>query len=1681
MSKRIGLLVFALSFLTHFASAQIVNGIDTLYGNEWIVTGKTYLKLEVNADGFYRISYTDLQAQGWPVDAINSGDYQLYHHGSLEPMHSTAAVSAPMQSGDALIFWGQKNRGELDQHVYRDPAAQQLNPAYSLYTDTGVYYLTYDAAGGAQYDTFNNDLTNLPAAEPYVWQEQEVVFNDHFAKEYYRFSGATLYYSHFSIGEGYGNRSINELLADGSTTQEVNLNLPQAYTVGPPARLQTRYVAALFEHIQQLSANEQVLRTDTFFNWAMQNVDMDLPQEVLQDGELRLEWEGFGGPKDEVSVGFVAVDYPALPDAEGSEQYSCRLISNDQRQYLEVQNFGATSPIVYDIENRQRVLGAMEGGILRVALPAGSADRQIRIIPDESELPTPAISSIDLDIPEMGDANYIILTHSLLRTGSEDAVQAYADYRASPTGGNYRTAIVNIDNLFDQFSYGVQQHPIAIRNFVAWQRKINPEFEFLFIIGKGREYNDLRDPVDLEEALGITLFVPSFGFPASDNLLVSKLDKPTPEVSIGRLPAINPAEVNLYLNKVRGMEGFVASSPQTLAGRSWMKNILHLGGGGNASEQQSIRNNLERMEAEIEEGQFGGQVVGFYKTSLDPIQAAQTEGIFDRINAGVSMITFFGHSSANGFDFSIDQPQNYDNENKYPLMISLGCYSGNMFDSFRSIGEDFIFLENGGATAFLASRGLGFIHALGNVGRQFHKEMGEELYGATIGEGIRNSIANYEDFVDQAYGTLNEQFTLQGDPALRLNPAPGEDYIIDENSVKIDPVIVNVQADSFAVSFDLFNLGSKVADSVTLRIAQQLPSGEEVFVFDRTLAAVGYSRTVSLKLPSLGRRSIGLNRLLITIDPNNEVNELPPPAAESNNQLILATGERGFPFFVIDDTAIPVWPPKYGLVGEAPLTLKASTANTLAPERKYFLEIATGPEFDMPLARTEIVSTGGSLRWTPPVSWEDSTVYYWRIAPDTLGSIVPELNWETSSFQYINDIESGWGQAHWGQYIDNDLGNTRIDSTSKELIFSPNVLYVALNNKVYSSEDPPTYFNRDRFIGSPWTWSVHTGLNVIVLPYPEISYWRNPLGGLYGSVNTASNWSNGVLPFGYPTAELEDRTNLINFLTEIIPDSSYVIIYSAQRTMSSDFRPDLWAADSLVLDNKNIFNVLEAEGAFRIRDMETQGATPYVMFYQKGVQYIGEALSETIDGEAYLDHAFEGLWFEGEIVTIPVGEVDRWNQLSLRFLPETVEAGDSIRLVLEGSSDEQNWNSVWEVSETAEILYEYDLDMVSAATYPFLRLRLFVYDFDNRSIPQLDYVHIYHDPLAELAISPNLAYEFTDSLAEGQQIELVYAIENLGESPVEEIEVSYQYNNLPGAEVPGTVIDALEPDAVSYDTLSVPSIGASGSYEIITTVNPGDDPREIARFNNVNVNRGRITGDEIDPVLDVAFDGVRILDGDLVAAQPLISIVVKDENPYLPLTDPDLVTVYLNRPSTGAFDQVDPIDYTWIPADLSTGQNEARIEYQPDLLEDGIYALRVQGRDESENAAGRIWYEIAFEVINRQTISHILPYPNPFVDQARFVYTLTGEPPARFGIQIMTVSGRIVKEIDQAMFGDLQVGTHKSDYVWDGTDNYGDQLANGVYLYRVIAEDETGQSIEIRDNGSSGFFQNGLGKIVLLR
>jgi flagellar hook assembly protein FlgD len=126
--------------------------------------------------------------------------------------------------------------------------------------------------------------------------------------------------------------------------------------------------------------------------------------------------------------------------------------------------------------------------------------------------------------------------------------------------------------------------------------------------------------------------------------------------------------------------------------------------------------------------------------------------------------------------------------------------------------------------------------------------------------------------------------------------------------------------------------------------------------------------------------------------------------------------------------------------------------------------------------------------------------------------------------------------------------------------------------------------------------------------------------------------------------------------------------------------------------------------------------------------------------------------------------------------------------------------------------------------------------------------------------------------------------------------------------------------------------------------------------------------------------------------------------------------------------------------------------------------------------------------VNKAMISNVLNYPNPFSTSTKFVFTITGsEVPDYMKIQIMTITGKVVKEITKEELGPMYVGTNITQYTWNGRDEYGDLLANGVYFYRVITnlnnkemEKLQSQTKYLQNSNFDKYFKKGFGKLVIL-
>lgn len=1662
-------LTFVLTFINiSFLVAQITNGQDTLYGNEWINFDQSYFKIAVVHDAMHKVTYQQLEEAGVPVDQIEGSQYQLFHNGEELPIYTTS--SNIFTDGDHLEFYGEINRSQLDQHLFQDPDNEMMNPYYSLFNDTSAYFLTWtDFGTPLRFEEVENDLTNSPDKEEFYIENQIVEYHNHWRQEGYNFA----FSSTFNKAEGYSFTLKN--LFDYS----IEPTFP--YIGGTDPVLSVRYSSNSNDHIQQISLNGDIWNTDTFSLIGLRQIEKTINENLLND-PITVRIQGLIDNNDKHRVSNIILKYARQFNALDQNNFTFNLTGTNNRKYLEIVDFNnaGNESYLFDLKNKKRIITTEENNLIKISIPAFNQNSTFHLI-NKNGLKVPAsilpVSFIDYSNES---AEYIILSNKKLFDDGQgnNRVEEYAAYRQSMEGGNYSTLIVDVQQLYDQFGWGINRHAISIRNFGLFINKNwSTPAEYLFIIGKGRNYNTSRTKGQLNAANNASFYVPTFGVPGSDVLLMCNKGRITPNLAVGRLPVETPAEIAVYLNKIKEHEK-LNELPSTIEDRAWMKRVLHLGGGSGSSqgEQSLIKNYLEGMGEILKNNEFGAEVHGYYKTSTDPIQVSVNEAIFKLIDDGVSIISFFGHSSTNSFDFGLDSPINYNNKGKYPMIFSMGCYIGGIHTSNKSASERFVLQPEAGAIGFIGSTGAGYISSLNNFTRTLYSLLGGDLYGKGFGEIMKEANKRLEDsgFGDRF---LLQQFTFNGDPALNIKISEGPDLTVDYSTINIEPNFINLSSDNFELEFDLVNIGrANQTDSlVNYIIKQELPNNE-IFELKSDSVGVPNNRSrVKVALPILNENSLGFNKLHIELDSENAIEELPLPDAESNNQLKSPIGEIGYPFYVIDNSAIPVYPNNYAIVGDSDITLKASTAETLAPLNKYIFEIDTTKLFNSIMKKSSTIEQiGGVVKWKPEIDYKDGQVYYWRISPDSIDQEIGYV-WENRSFTFI-DGSLGWSQRDYYQFNENRLNEIKLNEENGRFEFPSDFVSLRIRNKLFNSSDPPNGF----VDGAKWSdffrWQLHESMTVVV--FDTIGkQWFNENPGQYGSVNTNAP-RIGAFPF--PVKETDERANLIDFLENIIPDDFWVVIYPARRTLSHTLDIDEWESDSLTLDGKNIFNVLEAQGAQKVRSLR-DSLVPYCFAYRKIKNVVLEEWADTPTGETNSNIAVEGFWYEGNMRSEIIGPAKNWQLFNWEYDSEGLNDRDSFNIKIYGVEKNKN-NEHLIFNEIVQ--NSLDISSIATDSFPYLRLEFYAFDDVELSPAQIKEWNIIYEGVPDIAINPFKGYLFyKDTIQEGEILKLETYAESINEWATDSVLIGYNIrtgsDGIYNKEIKVSDISSGQelPVSFSYNTQ-----GLKGDHQLIVELNKDDEQLELHSFNNYLIKDFHVLNDKKNPVMDVTFDGVHILNGDIVSPEPVIQIELIDENEFLLLNDTSLFKMFLQSPD-GELKNIslNSPNIIFQPSN-SVENNKALLQWSPKFEIEGEYSLIIQAKDITGNSSGEFDYKIKFQVILESMISNFLAYPNPFSTSTKFVYTMTGAtPPNSFKMQILTVAGRVVREVDQMEIGPLKTGTHLTDFVWDGTDQYGDQLANGIYLYHLMAVDKGGEEFKHFESDTDKYFFKGYGKVALIR
>ncbi|HMC86224.1 MAG TPA: C25 family cysteine peptidase, partial [Chitinophagaceae bacterium] len=1091
--------------------------------------------------------------------------------------------------------------------------------------------------------------------------------------------------------------------------------------------------------------------------------------------------------------------------------------------------------------------------------------------------------------------------------------------------------------------------------------------QFVLLVGHGTAYNsynaNIADP--LADQLNM---VPTFGWPASDNLLSSPdVLSAVPATPIGRISAINPLEVSNYLEKVKEYESAQKNNANTIEDRAWMKNVMQVTGASEVYLGSVLCNYMDNYRQIISDTLVGANVITFCKGTSTEVEQLSNDRVTELFNGGLGFFCYFGHSSSAVLGFNIDDPQNYNNQGKYPVFSVNGCNAGDFFvfdpqrlNYLQTLSEKFLLIKQKGSIAFLASTHFGIVNYLNIFINSLYTMMDKNDYGASLGKIHSDAsqqmitISGTSDYYARLHA---EEMTLHGDPAIKMNYQALPDYDIEESQVVINPQFISVAETKFSAFIKIYNLGKAIDDSITVDIKRQYPDNSIVTLQRKKIAGIRYADSLTLDVPVVASRDKGLNKLIITVDADNVVTEV----TEANNMI---TKE----FFIYEDEARPIYPYNYAILNQPTVKLFASTANPLSSLKQYAFEMDTTELFNSPVKETKTISSiGGLLEFDASTVLHDSTVYYWRVSlvPGTGGV----YHWNSSSFVYLASSTTGSNQSHYYQHLYSDTSSISL-GTDRKWKYGVRINNIFVIEGMYPTSgtmdlDFEVSLNGDGGL----IRSACLGHSLVFTVIDPITFkpWSNVDAGgsnlyRYGSASANCFLSrNFNFEFSYMTPA--NRKVIANFM-DSIPNGMYVVVRSFDYDFNNSFSATWKADESLPMfgPNNSLYSRLFQAGLINIDSINAP--KDWALIYKKNDLTFApnSKVSQGLYDRITMTSDCPGPDSVGYITSPAFGPAKNWKQIHWRGSSLEATPGDAPTVQVIGITSAGTQVPLYNLDKTQQ---DFDISGVSATQYPSMQLKMRNIDSITLTPYQLNYWRINYDPVPEGAIIPNIYFKTkdaskpNDTLEIGDKLDFGIAFKNISPPAFDSMKIKMYI--LDQNNVTHNIVLPKRRPLISADSIQVnyeiDSKDYPGANTLYIEFNPDNDQPEQYHFNNFLFRNFYVKADKTNPLLDVTFDNVHILNRDIVSAKPHIQIKLKDEAKFLLLTDTSMLTMQVKFPdNTLRTYQFNTDTLRFTPA-ASGSDNTATIDFTPQFLnqisEDGDeYQLIVKGKDASGNKAG---------------------------------------------------------------------------------------------------------------------------------
>ena len=747
--------------------------------NSVLATGK-WLKIGVTQTGVYRIDAPFLKKLGVALNKINPKNLRLFGNGGYMLPQSNAQNRASdltentvfvkgendgkFDEDDALWFWGQS-----PHEIRYSTAEKRIEHQLNLYSDTTFYFLQLEATqAGLRLSTYPSGNSGVIQTifDDYVFRESEIYNRVQSGREWW--------------GEYFGNQTRQDFSAD---LEGLLPNSPVKVTVASVAAAQvtTKFVVG----VNGQTLGEQTMGTVTTYRYDSKG----WRTQKTYDGQL-------SNATTRVTTS-LTFDKAGQANAEGYLDFFGLQIQRSLRLYTQPTIFQSLASLTQDSVRYQIGQASAQMQLWDVTNPLRPAAQSFRLSGAEAVFGTSgkllrrfvAFSETQLLTPVSAQAVSNqnlrdLLTPNLLIISSPiwlKQAQRLATFRRQNDGLD--VIVVTTNQIYNEFASG-QADPTAIRDYARFLNNRQPNtLKYLLLFGDATY--DYKNNLKAFSPLEMTYFVPSYESRESGHPVLSFTSddyfgflKSTDgewvedfsgnhllDIGVGRLPVKTITEAETVVDK---LIRYVAKR-----GRGkWQQKIAFVADDGDANlHQQDAENLSTQIASKTASYELQKVYVDAFPQIGTPVHAPEASKTIDRlIDEGVLIMNYTGHGGISIWaDEQIVTLQNilsWRNLDNLPLIITATCEFGRYDNPGEVSGAELAVLSpRGGAIAMLTTARPVYASTNFLLNEAFYESALERTSGDVPRLGDLMRMTKNKSFS----GVFNRNFTLLGDPSLRLN------------------------------------------------------------------------------------------------------------------------------------------------------------------------------------------------------------------------------------------------------------------------------------------------------------------------------------------------------------------------------------------------------------------------------------------------------------------------------------------------------------------------------------------------------------------------------------------------------------------------------------------------------------------------------------------------------------------------------------------------------------------------------------------------------------------------------------------------------------------------------------------------------------------------------------------------